>query len=67
MLGGKGQRTCDFPFIAAALCNRLFKTSAGAHTVVATVPAAREARMWVGMLSFRFRSGVERRWDLAVV
>jgi hypothetical protein len=46
---------------------RLLSTSAGAHTVVATVPAAREARIWVGVLSVRFRMGEERRWDLVAV
>jgi len=49
-----------------ALCRRLFRTSAGAQTVVATVPARREARMWVGVLSWRCSRGVERRWDLVV-
>jgi hypothetical protein len=34
---------------------------------VATVPAAREARMWVGVLSVRLRIGEERRWDFVVV
>lgn len=55
----------DFPFKAVALWRRLFSTSAGAQTVVATVPAVREARMWVGMLSERW--SWERRWDLVAV
>jgi hypothetical protein len=37
--------TGAFPFKDAALCNLLFKTSAGAQTVVATVPAAKDAAM----------------------
>ena len=40
--------TFDFPF---ALCSLLFKTSAGAHTVVATVPAINEAAIWIGIPS----------------
>lgn len=35
--------TADFPPTAAAFCIRLFRTSAGAQTVVATVPAAIDA------------------------
>lgn len=53
------KHTCDFPFTAAALCSLLFTTSAGAHTVVATVPAAREAIMWIGKPSFRLSAGVD--------
>ena len=65
----------------AALCNLLFSTSAGAHTVVATVPAAREARMCTERPSvmgcvgrgLRNEMGIvveddgERRKDLVVV
>jgi len=58
-----GERTCALP----ELCRRDLSTSAGAHTVVATVPAAREARMWVGVLSVRDRCGEERRWDFVAV
>lgn len=72
--------TAFFP-PAAALCNLLFNTSAGAHTVVATVPAAREARMCTGRPSvmgcvgrgLRKEMGIaregdgERRKDLVVV
>jgi hypothetical protein len=36
------------PLADAALCNLLFRTSAGAQTVVATVPAANEAAIWTG-------------------
>jgi hypothetical protein len=36
------------PPAEAALCNLLFRTSAGAQTVVATVPAANEAAIWTG-------------------
>lgn len=35
----------------------LLTTSAGAHAVVATVPAAREARKWVKMSSFNSSDG----------
>ncbi len=36
------------PSTTTAFCTRLFSTSAGAHTVVATVPATNDARKWVG-------------------
>lgn len=36
------------PFTEAAFCSLLFKTSAGAHTVVATVPAITEAVICTG-------------------
>jgi len=49
-----------FPFTDAALCNLLFKTSAGAQTVVATVPAAKDAAMWTGTPSDSFRTLFER-------
>ena len=46
--------TGECPRADVALCNLLFSTSAGAHTVVATVPATREAIMCVGMPSDSF-------------
>jgi len=42
------RRTFCWALIAEAFCSRLFSTSAGAQTVVATVPAASEARMCIG-------------------
>lgn len=49
--------TCDTLEPFAALWMRLFKTSAGAQAVVATVPAINEERAWVRMSSLR------RVWD----
>lgn len=42
------QHTGDFPSADAALCILLFSTSAGAQTVVATVPATNDAAIWTG-------------------
>jgi hypothetical protein len=50
MNGVVSRHTFDFPL---ALCNLLFRTSAGAHTVVATVPAIKEEMMCVGTPSER--------------
>lgn len=44
------------PSTLAALWSLLFITSAGAHTVVATVPAASEANIWIGIPSDNFRT-----------
>ena len=49
------------PSTVTAFCIRLFKTSAGAQAVVATVPARREARKWVGIPSFRPRESFASR------
>jgi hypothetical protein len=49
------------PFTVGALWTRLLSTSAGAHAVVATVPARSEARKWVKMPSLSPRLGFERR------
>ena len=53
------------PFTATAFCTLLFKTSAGAQAVVATVPARREARKCVGMPSLRPREGLDNSSRLA--
>lgn len=49
------------PVVDAALCILLFITSAGAQTVVATVPAANDAVMCTGTPSLRSNQDVERR------
>ena len=59
--------TGAFPFTEAALCNLLFKTSAGAQTVVATVPAAKEAAMWTGTPSVSLIIVFERIFRFADV
>lgn len=46
--GTRTTHTGEFPRADATLCNRLFNTSAGAQTVVATVPAINDAAMWTG-------------------
>jgi hypothetical protein len=51
-----------FPLGLDELCNRLFKTSAGAQTVVATVPAASDASICTRGPSSSF---VDRICDLA--
>jgi hypothetical protein len=53
-------RTGVSPFADAALCNLLFKTSAGAQTVVAIVPAANDAATWTRTPSETFMSLFER-------
>ena len=59
--------TCDNPEDAAALCILLFSTSAGAHTVVATVPAIKEDAICTGTPSETLRSWLERSAALAWV
>jgi hypothetical protein len=49
------------PFTVGALWTRLLSTSAGAHAVVATVPARREARKWRKMPSLSPKLGFWRR------
>lgn len=45
------------PSTVTAFWTRLFRTSAGAHAVVATVPAKNEARKWVSIPSCRPSDG----------
>ena len=46
-------RLVELTSLPALLCIRLFSTSAGAQSVVATVPAANDARTCVAMSSLR--------------
>lgn len=55
------------PFAEAALCSLLFKTSAGAHTVVATVPAANDEAMCTGTPSDSLSVSFESRLLFTVV
>lgn len=54
------------PFTVGALWTRLLSTSAGAHAVVATVPASREARKCRKMPSLSPRLGFESSQSFAV-
>lgn len=47
------------PSTVTAFWTLLFRTSAGAQAVVATVPASSEARKWTGIPSLRPRDGLE--------
>jgi len=49
------------PSTVTAFCILLFKTSAGAQAVVATVPARREAMKCVGIPSFRPRESLDSK------
>ena len=55
------------PLADVALCNLLFKTSAGAQTVVATVPAANDAAIWTGTPSESLSILFVRSWRFADV
>lgn len=53
------------PLTDTAFCTLLFKTSAGAQTVVATVPATDDARKCVMIPSFRFTEWFDSNWRFA--
>lgn len=58
-------RTGFTPSTVTAFWILLFRTSAGAQAVVATVPASNEARKCVGIPSLRPREGFDNSWCLA--
>jgi hypothetical protein len=59
----KFQLTWQCPLVAKEFCMVLFNTSAGAQTVVATVPARNDARKWAGIPSGR--NSADKIWALA--
>lgn len=61
------RHTCGDPEDDAALCIRLFNTSAGAQTVVATVPAIKDDAIWTGTPSERSSDLLERSAAFACV
>jgi hypothetical protein len=66
---GRTRLTGAGPFAEAvvALCNLLLRTSAGAQTVVATVPAAKDAAICTGTPSDRLSVLLERILRFALV